>query len=473
MKCNKRKALALAGALIASVSLTGCGLLQQTQQIMQNNTTQNSSTSIIGGADGPTSIITGSDGSGSNSNTVSDDTKLSFSEIEKLAETGIYTVQWETEDYSFGSGTAFVMDSAAHGKVLVSAFHFLIPDDDASFSGKDLPSYITGGSIYNAYNFDETGASLKNCVVIKDAATSPKTEKDVSAFTVYEDELLTSLPLSTHKPQPGDTVYLLANLMGNEDYHENCVYEGTVISDSNGIFTYNLDEKYSTAGGSGAPIVNEYGEVVAIHMGSKGSIRIANSVTSFSGLVENGTVSDITYDKVESETVSNIFGSDGTDYSDANGSTDLDDVPSHMLIIQETMSTTFFDLSINSVSISTDLNGNTAPEGYQFATINVTLQALDSEPVDMYYSDFAVLFSDDTYCEPLESGYTADQLPDEYTITNRPTTGDLVFLVPLSEEGFLFDYVDYYTYEGDDEFHYNGIYDIIIPAENWTRSDSL
>lgn len=446
MKFNKMKKIAAVGILAASVALTGCSSLIQQGLEAANRQNQESDENVS------------AEGDFDSANT-STDTKLSFSEIEELAATCVYGVDWLTTDGSFAAGTSFIMDSETHGNVIVSAFHYLWPDDASSFSGEELASYVTGGSIYNSYDYEETGATLKNCIIIEDADISPNTSKDVSAFTIENGDDLNSLPLSTHEAKKGDTVYLLANLWDTDDIHENCVYEGSVISDKDGIFTYDLDSKYGTAGASGAPIVNEYGEVVAIHMGSSGSMRIANSVTSFPDLVNEGTVSDITY---SSDVLESTDSSDEGDYED--------DLPIYTFERDETIETSFFDLKVNSVTVTDTLGSYTAYVGEQFIVVNVTMNSLDSTPIDMYYSDF-VLEWDTDYCYPLESGYTDNQLPDEYLVTSD-TTGDLVFAIPDNVSEVVFDYLDYYLYDGSDEIYYNAYYDIELPVENWSRSSA-
>lgn len=427
-----RKSLVL-GLLLSGILLTGCSASQVTHQILQNglNREQASDSTEASGE------------------------KLTMAEIENLAANCIFNVEWYTEDDVFTSGTSFLMDSKVHGeKLLVSAFHYLVPEDDSHFSGSDLPKYITGGVVYNACTFEETGATLKNCLIIEDAAPVPDIDKDVSAFTIQGNDDLKTLPLSTHKVKAGDTVYLLANLWDTDDVHENCVYEATVISDKGGILAYTLDEKYGTNGASGAPVINEYGEVVAIHIGSNGSTRMAHSASSFLEQINNGKVSDIT---CSADLVS----------SGSTSSASTDDIPIYEFAVDETIETTFFYLKIDSVLFTPVLEGEAAPNGYQFAIIDVTMDSVSKDPVDMYASDFAVYWGNE-YAEPLESGITSGQLPDEYVISDS-TSGQLIFLIPDDAELIVFSYLDYYYYGNSNEINYNGFYDIYIPVEDWSR----
>ncbi|MCR5121946.1 MAG: serine protease [Ruminococcus sp.] len=291
---NRTKLIALFSA--ALISLTGCG-----QTASQKSTeSEDTKTSVSG----TTTVQTeASQNSASDVTETSEEQppeaeKLSFSEIEELAANCSYTVHWHSVDGDFDSGTAFVMDSAAHGqKLLVTAVHFLWNDEDTGFTGEDIPGYVTGGVIEYVKTFEPTGASLKNALVIKDARPVPDIDKDVAAFTVYGGKKLNSLKLSTHPVEFGDKLYLLANLWDTDDVHENCVYEVTAVMDKDGELIMTLDPRWGCMGASGGPVVNEYGEVVGILMAGGGECIYAHSSDSFLKQIEAAEISDITYPK--------------------------------------------------------------------------------------------------------------------------------------------------------------------------------
>lgn len=381
--------------------------------------------------------------------------KLSMEEIEALAKERAFNVHWYTEEGDYTSGTAFIMDSQKHGqKLLVTAFHFLWPEDADTFTGEELPEFIHGGEIYNAYEGTFTNASLLNTLIIKDADAVPVVDKDVAAFTIQNGENLKTLSLAQTMPKVGDKIYLLASLWDGDVINENCVYPGTVQDVDGGILYYTLEGSPKTTGASGGPVINEYGEVVAMHMASSPLCFVGHMSNSFGKQIEAATISDITYPAM---TVEEEVQDDQT-------------VDMEEYTYSEKVSTMFYDVQLNGVTYTDTLAGVECEEGYQFMVVDVSLWAAEGieEPVYMYYYDFTAEWMDD-YCEPLETGLIEGQLPDEYTITSEETKGKLVFYVPADEEILVFTFLDYYYTEDTGEAKYGTFYVMYLPTEDWTR----
>lgn len=381
--------------------------------------------------------------------------KLSMEEIEMLAKERVFNVHWYTEEGDYSSGTASVIDSEKHGqKLLVTAFHFLWPDDADTFTGEELPEFVHGGIISYAREGAFSGASLKNCLVIKDANAVPVVDKDVAAFTIQGGEDLKTLPLAKTMPEVGDTIYLLASLWDGDVINDNCVYPGKVEDVNGGVLYYTLEGTPKTTGASGGPVINEYGEVVAMHMASNPFCFIGHMPNSFGKMIEEATISDITYPAMDPAV---------DEYQD-----DEEDMEEHNC--GERVSTLFYDVQVNGVSYTDTLAGETSEEGYQFMIMDVSLWAAEGldEPVYMYYYDLTAEWMDD-YCEPLETGLVEGQLPDEYTITDEETRGKLVYYVPKDEEMLALTCIDYYFTEDAEEPQYGTLYVTYLPTEDWTR----
>ncbi len=384
------------------------------------------------------------------------DAEREKADIEALAAECVYNVYWYTEDDEYSAGTSFLMDSDVHGeKLLVSAFHYLWPEEADTFTGNELPDYVLGGEIYNAYTGDFTDATLKSCLIIEDADSIPAIDKDVSAFAIQDGENLKTLPLAETPAKEGEKVYLLAYLWDTEDMHDNCVYEGEVSTIEEGVMYYTIEGKPGTSGASGAPIVNEYGEVVAIHIGSNAMYYAAHTADSFLEQINNGTMSDITYPDYATmaEAYEEVEPSEYLNFSR-----------------EEKVSSMFFDIQLDGVTVAESLPDAESVEGYVYMIVDVSLCAASdtTEPVPMYYYDFALEW-DEEYCYPLEVGLTDAQLPDEYTITQEVTTGQLVFMAPESEESVIFSFMDSYYTDNPDDVTYGAYYGIELPLENWTR----
>jgi len=434
MNLNKLKKIVVLNLLVLSVLFTGCS----TTPTQNAKNTDTSRTTIE----------------------VTQNTNTAKADLEALATEGIFNVNWYTQDGEYASGTSFLLDSDVYGeKLLVTAFHFLWPENADTFTGSELPEFVLGGEIYNACTFENTDATLKNCLIIEDADAMPAVNKDVAAFTIQGGDDLKTLPISTRKTKAGDTIYLLANLWDTDDVHENCIYEGKVVSRDDGVLYYNLDSKHGTSGASGAPIVNEYGEVVAIHMGRNGRTLVAHTAESFMEQINRSSISDITYPAE--------FSSSATS-SDEEYVEIPEDLETYYFDRADVIETTFFTLQIDSVTLADTLASRTAPDGYQYVVLDLSLQALDTVPVDMYYSDFVLYWADD-YCYPLEQGYSDSQMPDEYLITTEGASGQLIFYAPAGATEVALSYLDYYNFNDSDEIYYNAYYDMYIPVENWTR----
>lgn len=376
-------------------------------------------------------------------------------EIKALAAEGIFNVYWYTEDDAYAAGTAFVMDSSVHKEqLLVTAYHFLVPEDNTGFKGSLLPQHVTGGEIYFAKDFGDTGAFLKSNVIIEDADVAPRIDKDVAAFTLHGGEGLKSLSLCTEPLQEGEKVYLLASLPDNKEENEYCVYVGEVISAGQGILYYKLDGRPKTNGASGAPIVNEKGEVVAIHIGGNPFNYLGHLASGFVEQINGGRISDIIYpDTFEA------FEKD---------SSELEDVAMEYLQYEreEQVSSMFYKVQIEEIMVTDTLEGKQSEEGYKYVVAKVSLSA-NEDSFTLGNTDFALEWEDD-YCEALESGITQGQLPDEFEISEEETVGDLVFKIPEDKQRVAFTFYDVY-YDKIGSLQYGNYYGINLPIENWRR----
>ena len=392
-------------------------------------------------------------------------TKLSFEEIEKLAEECVYHVHWYTStegDYS--AGTAFIMDSGRFGeKLLVTAFHFLIPDgEEGSFKGKDLPEYVQGGVVSYAKGGANTGATLKNCIIIDDVEPVPATNKDVAAFTMYNADGLKTLPLSTHSVNNGDTLYLLANLWDTDEPHENCVYECKAYQETNGELIFTLDPKYGTTGASGGPIINEYGEVVAIHMASTrdNSYLFGHSADSFKKQIDAGRISDITYNENVAESVIENYIEDVSEQNE-----EVEHIYHESDLRAETL---FFNIEITGTEITDSLSQNAAPDGRKYAVVSMDLNTEGFDQGDFYLSssDFAMVWSDG-YSMPYDGTETEGIEGEEILIRdNFVNSVKLAFEIPLDPEYLILYFIDYY-YDSDDVLHEVSDHYFTIPVSGF------
>lgn len=368
---------------------------------------------------------------------------LSFEEIEKLAEECAFHVHWYTKDGDFSAGTAFILDSASQNqKLLVTAFHFLVPDDgEETFKGTDLPGYVLGGEVSYAKTGKDTGIRLKNCLVIEDAAPVPDIEKDVAAFTLSNGgEGLKTLPITEDSVATGEKLYLLANLWDTDDVHENCVYECTAVLDNNGYITYKIDSKYGTTGASGGPVINRYGEVVGIHMAKGGDLHYAHASRSFVKQIDAASISDITYPEDLSGYRSDVTDGDEPEvlFHDSGKSAD----------------TTFFKISINGASYSDSLGDIPAPEGKKYLTLDVCLDTngYGDEDTIIYFYDFTMIWKNGN-ATSLKLYEGSDNGESQIIKANTENNIKVTFEIDENPESLTLFFVDYYVDDEDNSIH--------------------
>ena len=94
-------------------------------------------------------------------------------------------------------------------------------------------------------------------------------EDDVAVFTISDEAKgnLATLPLSDVCPQPGESVWLVAQVLAGSSQSQH-LHHAIVWAEIEGELNYTFDDPLDLTATSGAAVVNHKGEVVAIHLGS-------------------------------------------------------------------------------------------------------------------------------------------------------------------------------------------------------------
>lgn len=126
-------------------------------------------------------------------------------------------------------------------------------------------------------------------------------------------------------------------------------------------------------------------------------------------------------------------------------------------LLGDTMHTYFFDYTVNSAYTCDSYESYTPAEGCQLLVASLTVKNTGSEEIEMYDTDFTVLWddsSDDAYSAPvtrnLPGGQTLgqDMFPATYTLKAKESlSGVLVYEVPANYQSFS---IAYFTVFGDD-----------------------
>lgn len=120
----------------------------------------------------------------------------------------------------------------------------------------------------------------------------------------------------------------------------------------------------------------------------------------------------------------------------------------------DTLSTYWFDFTVDDAYLCGEYEGYTPDSGYQMLVVTLSMKSTVNFSVDMFQSDFPVLWADGDSTDgtfPI-SAFTDDQLPDEYTLgINRSKSGLLVYEVPEDKKDFSLAFMEVFEEEGNED----------------------
>lgn len=121
----------------------------------------------------------------------------------------------------------------------------------------------------------------------------------------------------------------------------------------------------------------------------------------------------------------------------------------------DTMSTAFFDMTVNAATMLPALDGYIPNlESDRFLVVNITVTNTFGEAIPMSDADFELGYdgADETATIFPESEFATDQLPATYEIQQGGSqTGNLIYVVPADAEDFRIYYYDLWSddFEGN------------------------
>lgn len=131
--------------------------------------------------------------------------------------------------------------------------------------------------------------------------------------------------------------------------------------------------------------------------------------------------------------------------------------------IGDTISTAWFDFTVDSVDVQSEYEGYAAAEGNKLLVVQLSLKSTVTYSSDMFQEDFVVGWDDEEdeeygydYVEPL-SAYCDAQFPDEYVLKiNESRTGLLIYEVSAERMDFWINFLEVFQNDqyGDSFFVY-------------------
>ena len=136
--------------------------------------------------------------------------------------------------------------------------------------------------------------------------------------------------------------------------------------------------------------------------------------------------------------------------------------------VGDTMSTYWFDFTVDEAYSCTEYEGYLPDPGYKFVVATITLKNTCGFSVDMWDTDFVILWdAEDDYMDiPLAPGLSADQFPEEYVLgINATKTGVAVYEVPEGYRDFSIAFMEVYEDEGNPDGRDGDVYYVDFTPE--------
>lgn len=181
---------------------------------------------------------------------------------------------FELKDQSLSAGTAFLMDTGAakQPRVLVTAHHLLGPMGGlpTEVAWNDVPKAVKRATCQGISDSTRTWVGMP--VAIPGAASFNNQTKDglrdIALLTLQGATTINALKLASASPKVGDAVWLVAQLQSGAPRHK-LLFKAKVVRVQDVALNYLVEDPDGTfdiRATSGAPVVNERGEVVAVNL---------------------------------------------------------------------------------------------------------------------------------------------------------------------------------------------------------------
>jgi hypothetical protein len=182
----------------------------------------------------------------------------------------IFRAQYEIESGNVQAGTIFLARLEREGPVLAITAHHIFgtlgglrqevaPDDLVRTWEKGSLKDIASGKVISP---------LPKPLLIGDAKrfTTDVLSTDVAAFPIADAGSMVALPAAASRPKVGDTVWLIASIVGQEKSGELQHPARVVMSDDDALVFEYQDPKLELRATSGAPVLSSKGEIVGINL---------------------------------------------------------------------------------------------------------------------------------------------------------------------------------------------------------------
>lgn len=114
--------------------------------------------------------------------------------------------------------------------------------------------------------------------------------------------------------------------------------------------------------------------------------------------------------------------------------------------VGDTLVNDFFDWTVNSVDVKSEINGTSAGDGMQFVIVNMSMTNTEDFAYDSGNFEFrGIIGTGDENEIDSEDAFYDGMIADEFSIApGKTVTGDLVYKVSKKQKTFIVDYEEFY-----------------------------
>ena len=190
---------------------------------------------------------------------------------DEIPENAVFDMSIYTADGDLnGLSGVCIQPEGVKKPILITAFSPFIEHASIDITPADLPSYVQGGVIFDVTDGAKSEASIKNALLLPGLPERITRSDNLAAFSLQDFKEIKVFALAQEAPSMGEPVYLLSHKATGASTISSGVYPARALETADGLLNYSMEDGHDLSDCVGAPIVDSGGQLVGIHIGTRG-----------------------------------------------------------------------------------------------------------------------------------------------------------------------------------------------------------